>query len=130
MRYPLQFIRIFLTIVLTLVIGVLPHHHHHGEPCWVVDVCEEHQHEGETHGKDCPSDPCGESTCYLNSMKTFIQAERPNDLHPMLFSAILPEELQFDLPFISSFKPEITLIRYLYSSAFLRAESRRGPPSL
>ena len=130
MKFSLLFLRICIANLLTLAIGVLPHHHHHGEPCWVVDTCDEHQHEGENHGKECPSAPCSESSCYLNSIKSFMQAERTHaDTHPYM-CAVLPELLQCEPPFIYFSNPEIALSGYLHTTAFLTSESRRGPPIL
>ena len=128
MKYPLLFVRIFLTIVMTLVIGLFPHHHHHGELCWALELDEVHQHEGENHTKDCPSDPCNHSTCYLQSLKTFLQTERSYNDNLVFLTAILPEYFQVNPSFYIYHNSKITDIGCQLLSSFIETESRRGPP--
>ena len=128
MQSPLLSIRIFLTIVITLVIGLFPHHHHHGEICWALETNEIHHHKGKNHTQECPSHPCDDSTCFLQSMQTFLQTERSNNDYQPSFVALVPEFFQIT-PFLGfNSNPKITQSGCLFLSILSKAESRRGPP--
>lgn len=93
MKYPLQLLHITVAVVLTMVVGMLPHHHHHGDPCWVFDKCLTHQHSENCPENDAANLPFNEHSCHLQAMKVFTQVERPNEIHPQSFDLALPDEI-------------------------------------
>ena len=128
MLYPLQLLRIAVAIVLTMVVGMLPHHHHHGDPCWVFDECLTHQHTETCPEDDGPNIPCNENSCYLQAMKVFTQVERPDEIHPQCFELALPDEISFTPNFYYSHNHRITPLSYPLHSGNQQRHYLRGPP--
>ena len=119
-----------MSITLIVVIGLLPHHHHHGQPCWFIDVCAEHEHDPNMpEQKDCPADPCQDDVCFLQSMKTFMQAEQPAADRSMQSLAALPDFFYYNPAFIyiSRHKNKPKAIGLTQKRKYTHA--LRGPPT-
>lgn len=128
MKYPLNPLRIAIAIVLTMVVGVLPHHHHHGAPCGVFNECLTHE-----HTDHCPEDeahdiPCNENSCYLQAMKIFTQAERPDEIHPLFFDLMSPEVIAVTPLFYYSHHDRTTCESCPLHSGNQQKHYLRGPP--
>ena len=128
MKHSLQLLRISVAIVLTMVLGLLPHHHHHGSVCLFLDECITHQ-----HTDNCPDNeehplPCHEDSCNLEAMKFFTQVERQDEIRPIFIDIVLADETILLSHNYISHHHRITHTSYPLHSGSLQKHYLRGPP--
>lgn len=128
MRRPINMIRVSLAIVLVMAIGLLPHHHHHGAPCWAFNQCSTHH-----HTDTCPSDdgsdaPCNEHSCYLQTIKIFTATHRMEVTQPVNIDFLPPDEIAFIPNYFIIHHYRITDICYPLLSGIHLTQYLRGPP--
>lgn len=113
-----QFWRVWCIIILTLVVAMLPHHHHGEAVCMAWSHCDTAEHSVHSHGEGIPSHDnhaplhkhptpshdCNENDCVVQSMRTFLSAgTRPQ-------FADTPTWLPFFLPLQCVEVPECTTL--------------------
>ena len=128
MKYRLRQLRVIVTIVLTMVVGVLPHHHHDGDAYWVFDECLTHKHT-ETGKDEQPHNlPCNANFCYLQAMKYFTPVERLDNNQDLFLDLTLPQEITITPSFYYINSERITLSGCPLHSGNLQKHYLRGPP--
>lgn len=113
-----QFWRVWCIIILTLVVAMLPHHHHGEAVCMAWSHCDTAEHSVHSHGEGIPSHDnhaplhkhptpshdCNENDCVVQSMRTFL----PAGTRPQFADA--PTWLPFFLPLQCVKVPECTTL--------------------
>ena len=113
-----QFWRVWCIIILTLVVAMLPHHHHGEAVCMAWSHCDTAEHSVPSHGESIPSHDnhaplhkhptpshdCNENDCVVQSIRTFL----PAGTRPQFADA--PTWLPFFLPLQCVEVPECTTL--------------------
>lgn len=69
-----QFWRVWCIILLTLIVAMLPHHHHGEAVCMAWSHCDTAEHAVLAHKESAPTHDCNENDCMVQSMRTFLPA--------------------------------------------------------
>lgn len=99
-----QFWRVWCIIILTLVVAMLPHHHHGEAVCMAWSHCDTAEHSVPSHKHPTPPHDCNENDCVVQSMRTFL----PAGTRPQFADA--PTWLPFFLPLQCVEVPECTTL--------------------
>lgn len=128
-----QFWRVWCIIILTLVVAMLPHHHHGEAVCMAWSHCDTAEHSVPSHKHPTPSHDCNENDCVVQSMRTFL----PAGMRPQFADA--PTWLPFFLPLQCVEVPEcptLTISKETHTSVsrlfygYRQATAGRAPPFL
>lgn len=70
----LRFWRVWCFILLTLIVAMLPHHHHGEAVCMAWSHFNTTEHAVLAHKESAPTHDCNENDCMVQSMRTFLPA--------------------------------------------------------
>lgn len=123
--------RIWLAVVLTLTVALMPHHHHGEEVCTALKTCEtdgrvNDRHTGHSTGRDCD-----ESDCHIQAMRTYLSASvRHADTGSiwLLPAGLLPEAWS-SVPLITVAAVKRVVLLAALPASNAHAATQRGPPT-
>lgn len=140
MKKLISIIVLTLTAILVVVLNVLPHHHHGGTDCLVMEICEQDGHINDEHtthhfANDCTSsEDADESDCTLQTLRNYVVNPVANPLaadelllHFIPLLAILVGELPQQESLTTTYGHS-DLNNYYQSALVCRFHGLRAPP--